>query len=65
MGESMGTKANIIIAGVAISVAAYLILSFFTSTGIFEKIGYVSHSEIDMCRGDIQMGRCYSYRHYW
>ncbi|MEM4175460.1 MAG: hypothetical protein QXT56_04395 [Candidatus Nitrosocaldus sp.] len=44
----MGTRANIIIAGVSISVAAYLILSFFTSTGIFEKRMGVTHAEIDM-----------------
>ncbi|GBC74648.1 hypothetical protein HRbin05_00693 [archaeon HR05] len=44
----MGTRTNIIIAGVAISIAAYLILSFFTSTGIFEKKMGVYHAEIDM-----------------
>lgn len=48
MGESMGTKTNIIVAGVGISIAAYFVLSFFTATGIFEKKMGVTHAEINM-----------------
>jgi len=45
MGESMAKK-SIIVAGVGIAVGAYLILSFFTGTGIFETKTYILFSEI-------------------
>ncbi len=46
MGEIMVRKGIIIAAGVGIAVGAYLILSLFTATGIFERKTYVSFSEI-------------------
>ncbi|GBC72857.1 hypothetical protein HRbin04_00252 [archaeon HR04] len=49
----MGTTRNIIIAGVSISIAAYLILSFFTGTGIFEKKTFISLAEIDTSLDDM------------
>ncbi|MCS7141025.1 MAG: hypothetical protein NZ888_02430 [Candidatus Nitrosocaldus sp.] len=44
----MGARMNIVIAGICIVVGGYFILSFLTSTGIFEKRGGVYLSEIDM-----------------
>ena len=46
MGEIMVRKGIIIAAGVGIAVGAYLILSFFTATGIFERKTYIDFSEI-------------------
>lgn len=47
MGESMARKSMIIIAaGIGIAVGAYLITSFFTVTGIFERKTYINFSEI-------------------
>ncbi len=51
MGESMARK-SIIVAGVGIVVGAYLILSFFTGTGIFEMKSYIFFSEIPITLED-------------
>jgi hypothetical protein len=48
MGENMVKKGIIIVAAVSIGIAvgAYLILSLFTATGIFESKTYINFSEI-------------------
>jgi len=51
MGESMARK-SIIVAGVGIAVGAYLILSFFTGTGIFEMKTHILFSEIPITLED-------------
>jgi hypothetical protein len=48
MGENMVKKGIIIVAAVSIGIAvgAYLILSLFTTTGVFESKTYIDFSEI-------------------
>jgi len=45
-------RKSIIVAGIGIAVGAYLILSFFTGTGIFEMKTHILFSEIPITLED-------------